>query len=195
MFTGCIKKPYQYPNYDVIKPNSKFSAKRNNIQKQLTTHLGKPYVWAEEGPHAFDCSGLTYNIYCSMDIDIPRVAREQAKVGKKIDFNDLMYGDLIFFGPPHRKWKPINHVGIYLQDGNFAHASSDARVVTITNFKEEPIYKKRIRVCRRYINKNENKFYLQEHAELKPFSVTSTYFTTPWQQGMPLPKKAVPQRF
>ena len=83
LFSGCAqKKPYSYPNYEIIKPEKTCSPNRNNIQELLYAYLGKPYVWAEEGPYAFDCSGLTYNIYGSMGIDIPRVAREQAKMGK-----------------------------------------------------------------------------------------------------------------
>ena len=42
---------------------------------------GRPYVWAEEGPNNFDCSGFIYYMYGSMGIEIPRVAREQAKTG------------------------------------------------------------------------------------------------------------------
>jgi cell wall-associated NlpC family hydrolase len=40
---------------------------------------GSPYVWAEEGPNQFDCSGYIYYMYGSMRIEIPRIAREQAK--------------------------------------------------------------------------------------------------------------------
>ncbi|OYY56054.1 MAG: hypothetical protein B7Y52_04255, partial [Sulfurovum sp. 28-43-6] len=80
LFSGCsesqkpVPKPYSYPNYDIIKPDTICKPNRKNIQELLDSYLGKPYVWAEEGPDAFDCSGLTYNIYGSMGMDIPRVA-------------------------------------------------------------------------------------------------------------------------
>ena len=125
LFNGCAqKKPYSYPNYEIIKPEESCKPNRTNIQDLLDSYLGKPYVWAEEGPHAFDCSGLTYNIYGSLGIEIPRVAREQAKMGKDVNFKNLHYGDLIFFGSTNKRSKYINHVGIYLGDGWFAHASS-----------------------------------------------------------------------
>lgn len=192
-FSGCSqKKPYRYPNYDIIKPKPVCTPNRKNIQDLLFPYLGKPYVWAEEGPDAFDCSGLTYNIYGSMGVDIPRVAREQAKMGKRIAFEDLHYGDLIFFGSTNKRSKYINHVGIYLGDGWFAHASSANRKVTVSHFAKEPVYLKRMKVCKRYLSIDERKRYMTCDAPLKKMRVTSTRYTTPWKTGMPLPKKAVP---
>ncbi len=193
LFTGCAqKKPYQYPNYDIIKPETTCKPNRNNIQELLISYLGKPYIWAEEGPYAFDCSGLTYNIYGSMGIEIPRVAREQAKMGKQVTFTNLHYGDLIFFGSTNKKSKYINHVGIYLGDGWFAHASSSNRKVIVSHFEKEPIYIKRMKLCRRYLSKNERARYMTCDAPLKKMKITSNRYTTPWQTGMKLPKKAVP---
>jgi hypothetical protein len=193
LFTGCAqKKPYHYPNYDIIKPETTCKPNRKNIQELLLSYLGKPYVWAEEGPNAFDCSGLTYNIYGSMGIEIPRVAREQAKMGKRIAFNNLEYGDLIFFGSTNKRSKRINHVGIYLGDGWFAHASSKDRKVTISHFEKEPRYLKRMKLCKRYLSIDERARYMTCDAPLKKMKITSNRYTTPWQTGMALPEKAVP---
>ncbi len=193
LLNGCAqKKPYNYPNYDIIKPEKTCTPNRNNIQDLLYSYLGKPYVWAEEGPYAFDCSGLTYNIYGSMGIEIPRVAREQAKMGKQVKFKNLYYGDLIFFGSPNKRSKRINHVGIYLGDGWFAHASSKDRKVIVSHFDKEPIYVKRMKVCKRYLSEDERAKYMNCDVPLKEMKSTSTKYTTPWQPGMELPKKAVP---
>lgn len=193
LFTGCAqKKPYHYPNYDIIKPETTCKPNRKNIQELLLSYLGKPYVWAEEGPNAFDCSGLTYNIYGSMGIEIPRVAREQAKMGKRIAFNNLEYGDLIFFGSTNKRSKRINHVGIYLGDGWFAHASSKDRKVTISHFEKEPRYLKRMKLCKRYLSIDERARYMTCDAPLKTMKITSSSYTTPWETSMGLPKKAVP---
>jgi len=191
IFSGCAKK-YSYPNYEIIKPTKICKPNRKNIQKLLEQHLDKPYVWAEEGPDAFDCSGLTYNIYGEMGVDIPRVARDQAKVGKKIPFKDLVYGDLIFFGSTNKRSKRITHVGMYLGNGWFAQASSKHRKVVYTNFKEEPRYFRRMKVCRRYMSKDEKNLYLQCQGKVSPMKTTSTTWTSPWKAGMKLPKKAVP---
>jgi len=193
LFEGCAqKKPYHYPNYDIIKPKKVCQPNRENIQKLLDSYLGKPYVWAEEGPHAFDCSGLTYNIYGSMGVSIPRTASEQAKMGKKVPFSDLMYGDLIFFGSTNKRSRRINHVGIYLGNGWFAHASSKDRKVTVSHFAKEPKYLKRMKLCRRYLSEDERAKYMQCDAPLKPMKVTSLYYTTPWTPDKGLPRRAVP---
>ena len=195
LLSGCgnvEKKPYYYPNYKIIKPEKTCTPKRKNIQDLLYSYLGKPYVWAEEGPHAFDCSGLTYNIYGSMGIDIPRVAREQAKMGKDVKFKNLHYGDLIFFGSTNKRSKYINHVGIYLGDGWFAHASSKDRKVTVSHFEKEPVYMKRMKLCKRYLSSDERAKYMQCDVPLQEMETTSSLYTTPWQPGMKLPKKAVP---
>ncbi len=187
-FTGCAKE-YSYPNYDIIAPEVTCKPKRKNIEKLLKEFLDKPYVWAEEGPYAFDCSGLTYNIYGQMGVKIPRVAREQAKVGKFVAPNGLKYGDLIFFGSTNKRRKYINHVGIYLSDGWFAHASSKDRKVTYTNFKDEPIYLKRMKICRRYLSEDERELYMKCNGKVSRFKTTTTNHTTPWQPWMSVPTK------
>ena len=195
-YTGCskkiVKEPYSYPNYKIIKPEVTCKPNRKNIESLLLGYLGKPYVWAEEGPDAFDCSGLTYNIYGKMGITIPRTASEQAKMGKAIAFSNLHYGDLIFFGNTRKRSRRINHVGIYLGKGWFAHASSKDRHVTVSHFKKEPKYYKRIKLCRRYLSIDERSKYMTCSVPLKKMKITDKRYTSPWKRGMRLPRKAVP---
>jgi len=115
---------------------------------------GSPYVWAEEGPNYFDCSGFTYYLYGSMGIELPRTAREQAKTGKRISPKELQYGDLIFFATDKRHPKKITHVGMYLGDGWFTHASTIKNEVVYSNLFTSPYYKKRLKICRRYLPKS-----------------------------------------
>ena len=91
-------------------------------------YLGVPYVWAGQGPSGFDCSGFTYYVFGQFNIDLPRMADEQFNAGSKT--SKLQPGDLVFFttytsGP--------SHVGIYIGDNQFIHASSGAGDVTITS--------------------------------------------------------------
>lgn len=188
LLNGC-GSAYKYPNYAIIKPSVAYQPKRDNIKKQLSQHINKPYVWAEEGPHAFDCSGLTYNIYGKMGIEIPRVAREQAKVGKKVELAEVKYGDLLFFGSKNRRSSYINHVGIYIGNGWFAHASSGYKKVVYTNLATSKNYLKRLKLCRRYLSSDERKLYLQHNGDVKRFKTTSTAYTTPWQPHMEVPSK------
>jgi len=193
LFSGCAqKKPYSYPNYDIIKPQKICKPNRKNIQKLLDSYLGKPYVWAEEGPYAFDCSGLTYNIYGSMGIEIPRTAKEQAKMGKRVSFKELQYGDLIFFGSTNKRSRRISHVGMYLGNGWFAEASSKKRKVVLTNFAKEPIFMRRVKVCKRYLSLDERAKYMNCDAPLNKMVISDMRYTTPWTPDKGLPKKAVP---
>ena len=196
LLTGCsqkiVKQPYNYPNYSIIKPETTCKPNRKNIQELLLSYLGKPYVWAEEGPDAFDCSGLTYNIYGKMGIAIPRTASEQAKMGKRVAFSNLHYGDLIFFGARNRHSARINHVGIYLGEGWFAHASSTDRKVMVSHFDKEPKYTKRMKLCRRYLSQDERAKYMSCDVPLKKMKIVDHRYTTPWKSGMSLPRKAVP---
>ncbi len=146
--TGCGPKY----DYSIHKPRVKYKAPdRKALSVLLKKQLGKPYIWAEEGPDAFDCSGLVYYCYASMNMQgIPRVARKQAKVGKRVNPKDLKYGDLIFFDTTPRKTGQITHVGIYIGDGKFEHASNEKEGVKISSLSK-PYYRSRIKLCRRWL--------------------------------------------
>ena len=75
-----------------------------------------------------DCSGFVHIVYKKgLGKELPRTATQQSKLGKIINKNDLKPGDLIFF----RTNKRSNHVGIYLENKKFIHASR-SRGVTIS---------------------------------------------------------------
>lgn len=144
---GCTPKY----DYTIHKPKIKYSKpSRKALAMTLKEKLGSEYIWAEEGPRAFDCSGLTYYSYGRMNMEIPRVSREQAKVGKSVALSELQYGDLIFFDTTKHKTGKITHVGIYIGDGKFQHASSSTEGVIITDI-QKPYYKKRVVACKRYL--------------------------------------------
>jgi len=152
--TACSQKVNHYPkhpDYTIKKPKVIYTPSKKNLDKMVKKLQGTPYVWAEEGPDRFDCSGFTYYLYGSMGINIPRVAREQAKNGKRITINELQYGDLIFFATSKKSRRKITHVGMYLGDGWFTHASTTKKEVIYSNLYTSPYYKKRLRICRRYL--------------------------------------------
>lgn len=119
------------------------TTKSDLIEKKAKKLLGKKYLWGATGPNKFDCSGFTQCIYNKIGIKIPRVSKNQAKIGEYIPFNKLKKGDLIFFEGSKEKEGQVSHVGIYLGHNNFIHASSKAKEVIISNFKKNPFYKKR----------------------------------------------------
>jgi len=127
---------------------------REKIARYAKTKLGKKYVWGAVGPRSFDCSGFTRAVYKSVTgIKIPRVSRDQAKVGKYVKYRSLKCGDMVFFDTEKKFSGKVNHVGIYLSNGNFIHASSARKKVIITNFNKKPFYKKRFLWGRRVVNK------------------------------------------
>ncbi len=111
--------------------------------------LGRRYVWGAAGSNAFDCSGLTSYVYKKIGIRIPRVARRQARFGKYVPRSKLRPGDLVFFDTNFRR-RGIDHVGIYLGNGKFIHASSARRRVIITSLNK-PFYARRFRGGRRVL--------------------------------------------
>ena len=110
---------------------------------------GTPYVWGGESDNGVDCSGLIYKLLIdegASAVGLPRRASTQmAGLGQSVDKEDLEPGDLVFF----TTYKPgPSHVGIYLGDGNFIHASSAKHQVAISNLSEG-YYKQRFVGARR----------------------------------------------
>ena len=147
LLSGCSPR-YDYtlhkPKVLYDKPSQK--ALRHMLHKTL----GKDYRWAEEGPDSFDCSGLAYYCYGSMNMEIPRRSSEQARIGKAVSRDELKYGDLLFFDTTAHKTGQITHVGIYIGDGKFQHASNEKEGVKISSL-DDPYYSRRFRIARRYI--------------------------------------------
>jgi len=134
----------------VAKAKPSTSLKITRFAKQK---LGKKYVWGATGPNTFDCSGFTREVFKSTTgIKIPRVSRDQAKVGTYVKFSELKRGDMVFFDTEKKYTGKVTHVGIYLSNNNFIHASSAGKKVIITNFKQKPFYKKRFLWGRRIVN-------------------------------------------
>jgi len=143
------KPPYKKkPLKKIINTNSK-------VEKYAKRFLGNKYVWGATGPKTFDCSGFTQKVYrqCT-GITIPRVSIEQAKVGKYIKYTELKKGDMVFFDTSKKHVGKVNHVGIYLSNGDFIHASSGGKRVMITNFNKKKFYKNRFLWGRRIIQEH-----------------------------------------
>ena len=106
--------------------------------KVATGFIGAPYRFGGSSLKGIDCSSFVQKIYRIFDITLPRNAREQSKVGVSIDREKLTEGDLIFF---HTK-RSLGHVGIYIGNNEFVHASSKRKVVRIDSL-DTPYYQKR----------------------------------------------------
>lgn len=126
---------------------SKKGAKIISLAKQK---LGRRYVWGATGKrNTFDCSGLTTYVYKKNGINLPRRAIAQSRVGKRVSRYNLKKGDLVFFDTSKRHKGYVNHVGIYIGNGKFIHASSAKKKVVITSLNK-PFYSQRFKVARRF---------------------------------------------
>ena len=129
------------------KKVSKYSSRTEKIFQIAKKELGKRYVWGAVGPKTFDCSGFTSYVYRKIGINIPRTSKQQAKYGKLVHRDQLKPGDLIFFDTNYRR-KGIDHVGIYIGNNKFIHASSARKRVIITSLNKA-FYKQRFKLARR----------------------------------------------
>lgn len=119
-----------YVTVQNTQPSSKVSSVLDVAKKQL----GKPYKWGSSGPNAFDCSGLVYYSYKNgAGVNLPRSSREQSKVGKSVSKNQLQAGDLVFFATGGGS--SISHVGIYMGENKFIHATQPGDVMKIDSMK------------------------------------------------------------
>ncbi len=129
---------------DWSKLDIKLTGKDNKrLYQEIKSWLGTPYQYAGETKQkGADCSGFTMMVYKAVyGVGLARNSAKQLERNcKKIGKDKLSEGDLVFFATG-RDPKRINHVGIYLRDGYFAHASS-SRGVVVTKMSH-PYWEKR----------------------------------------------------
>jgi len=121
-----------FENGEIKISNKKFKFKGKTASKNLNDiinysklFMNSPYLWGGKSILGIDCSGFTQLIHTLCGIDLPRDAYQQAKMGKKIKFHEIMPGDLIFFKNESNK---VNHVGISLESNQIIHASGKVTI-------------------------------------------------------------------
>lgn len=120
---------------------------RDRVLLDVISHLGVPYAFGGSTRNGMDCSAFTAFVYGNaLNRPIPRSTRDQYRVGAGIPKSDLQFGDLVFFNTTGRA---PSHVGIYIEDDLFAHASVTYGV-TISSL-ESTYYKKRWVGARRVV--------------------------------------------
>jgi cell wall-associated NlpC family hydrolase len=97
-------------------------------------YMGTRYVYGASSPMGFDCSGFTMYIFRQSGYVLPHNALAQSRLGAPVSRDELQPGDLVFFMTCGSSY--INHVGIYIGDGQFIHASSGQGRVTVSSLNE-----------------------------------------------------------
>jgi len=143
------KKSNTFALSDIFVSSKKANLdKCKKITKDAKKKLGKRYVWGASGTrNTYDCSSFTKYVYRKNGIAIPRTSIKQSKHGKYVKRKDLKKGDLIFFDTSKRRKGYVNHVGIYLGNNKFIHASSAKKRVVVSSLSK--FYGKRYKGARR----------------------------------------------
>lgn len=143
--TDVINRYEEDENSDVLSSDN--GTTKEKVLMEIIKYLNTPYKYGGNSRKGIDCSAFTQTIYKNtLSINLERSARLQYKHGTKIsNIEDLKFGDLIFFNT-RRRVRP-GHVGIYIGEHLFAHASSK-KGVTISSI-DHSYYKNRFMGGRR----------------------------------------------
>jgi len=124
-----------------------FARMGSRIVDYSKNFIGTPYVSGGSSPSGFDCSGFTSYVYKQFGVSLSRTAHGQATEGTYVAKADLVPGDLVFFNT----YGGISHVGIYVGDDNFIHATVPGDIVRISSLNSS-YYRSRYVTARRIMN-------------------------------------------
>ena len=130
-----------------LQTPSRSESQIDAVLRRAIAQIGTPYAYGSTGDGSFDCSGFTAYSYKAANIELPHSSLGQASLGTHVDRDKLCKGDLLIFNNPANT--RIGHVGIYIGENNFIHAST-SRGVTITSL-DDSYYAKRYVGARRIL--------------------------------------------
>ncbi|MRI63850.1 NlpC/P60 family protein [Ornithobacterium rhinotracheale] len=141
----------RHTTFKKTKVDNSVSGRARTVLNEAHYYFGTPYKYGGTTKKGMDCSGLLWNSYQKVNIQLPRVSREQAEYGMKVKLKNVQPGDAVFF---NTSGSGISHAGIVdrVSGGEifFIHASSSKGVMVSS--LEEPYWKKRFVKAVRYLH-------------------------------------------
>ncbi|MCX7793267.1 MAG: NlpC/P60 family protein [Thermodesulfovibrionales bacterium] len=137
-----------YPPEDFSNHDQEKTERREGLIQFALSYLDIPYRIGGATLAGMDCSGLVWIVFRNAGIEIPRTVRDLFLYGKSIKKEEMLPGDLVFFYI--RRSSEPDHVGIYIGENKFIHASRIAGRVIIAEL-DSPYYIKRFAGIRRYL--------------------------------------------
>lgn len=116
------------------------SAERQTIVLEAAGQIGRPYRYGGTTPDGFDCSGLAQYVYAQAGVALPRSTGEQHGAGRRVKIGRAQPGDLLFYR--FGKLTGVDHVAIYLGNGQAVHAPANGRRVIVAAVSD-PAWEKR----------------------------------------------------
>jgi probable lipoprotein NlpC len=99
----------------------------SRLEKAVNAWIGTPYHYGGMSRAGIDCSGLVCMIFRELgEYGLPHSSEEMQKIGSPVPLSSAQKGDILFF---HNGFKRVDHVGIYLGNNEFVHASSKNGVI------------------------------------------------------------------
>ena len=133
--TAYVASHYVVVEYSLLEavkfePISAATQFRLDVVNYALQFLGNPYVWGGTNPWTgADCSGYMQSVMATFGITLPRVSWQQAGAGAAVSLENLQPGDLVFYGAGGK----VNHVAMYIGNGQIVHAISESRGIGITS--------------------------------------------------------------
>jgi uncharacterized protein YgiM (DUF1202 family) len=145
---GWINRKYIITDVKTMEMREQLYSRSTRITGLALQYLGYKYRYGGTTPHGFDCSGFTLFIYSQFGWKLPHNAAAQMELGSAVYKDGLIPGDLVFFKTLNSH--KINHVGIYVGNGNFVHAASGAGYVKVSSMNDG-YYKSKYYCARRLV--------------------------------------------